>query len=82
MVSHKLLDSLRNAEEIGMDLENEVKRLFAETATTHLNILPSIAKAEEFLKESYEGRYFFELIQNARDANKALNKDGVILIQL
>lgn len=65
-----------------MDLENEVKRLFAETATTHLNILPSIAKAEEFLKESYEGRYFFELIQNARDANKALNKDGVILIQL
>ncbi|MFC2011375.1 DUF3883 domain-containing protein [Chloroflexota bacterium] len=65
-----------------MDLENEVKRLFAETATTHVNILPSIAKAEEFLKESYEGRYFFELIQNARDANKALNKDGVILIQL
>lgn len=73
---------MRNAEEVGMDLENEVKRLFAETATTHLNILPSIAKAEEFLKESYEGRYFFELIQNARDANKALNKDGVILIQL
>ncbi len=65
-----------------MDLENEVKRLFAETATTHVNILPSIAKAEEFLKESYEGRYFFELIQNARDDNKALNKDGVILIRL
>jgi hypothetical protein len=65
-----------------MDLENEVKRLFAETATTHVNILPSIAKAEEFLKESYEGRYFFELIQNARDANRALNMDGVILIDL
>jgi len=65
-----------------MDLEKEVNRLFDATAKTDLDILPSIASAEEFLKESYEGRYFFELIQNARDANKALNKQGIILIQL
>lgn len=65
-----------------MDLEKEVNRLFSATAKTELDILPSIAAAEEFLKESYEGRYFFELIQNARDANKALNRQGTILIQL
>jgi len=65
-----------------MDLEKEVNRLFNATAKTDPSILPSIASAEEFLKESYEGRYFFELIQNARDANKAINRQGIILIQL
>ena len=65
-----------------MNLRSEVRRLFAETRKTHVNILPSIAKAEEFLRESYEGRYFFELIQNARDANKALKRNGVIVVKL
>jgi len=65
-----------------MNLEREVNRLFSATAKADLDILPSIAAAEEFLKESYEGRYYFELIQNARDANRALNMKGTILIQL
>ncbi len=52
------------------------------TAKADVDILCSIAKAEEYLKESYEGRYFFELIQNARDANKLLDQKGTIVINL
>ena len=44
--------------------------------------LSAIAEAEKYLQQAYEGRYFFELIQNVRDANKETDNDGDILIEL
>ncbi|HZY82978.1 MAG TPA: DUF3883 domain-containing protein [Cyclobacteriaceae bacterium] len=37
---------------------------------------------EKYLKQAYEGRYLFELIQNARDANRVSNSEGEIYIVL
>lgn len=44
--------------------------------------LKTICEAEKYLQQAYEGRYFFELIQNVRDANKEALKDGDIYIEL
>jgi hypothetical protein len=63
-----------------MQLKSNIEKLYADTAKTSLTVLPSIAQAEEYLKESYEGRYLFELIQNAIDASKAIGERAKIKI--
>lgn len=46
-------------------------------------IVQSLSKFEEFVNDAYEGRLFFELIQNARDAafQKGLNSDIKIIVK-
>lgn len=44
--------------------------------------LKTICEAEKYLQQAYEGRYFFELIQNVRDANKEASQEGDIYIEL
>ncbi|MCX2741448.1 DUF3883 domain-containing protein [Pontibacter anaerobius] len=66
-----------------MQLESTTIKLYAATAKTDISVLPSIAQAEEYLKESYEGRYLFELLQNAVDASRvAGEKGGKVKIEL
>ena len=65
-----------------MNLNHVVEKLFEDSKQTPLRGLSAISEAEKYLQQAYEGRYFFELIQNVRDANKELNQDGEIYIQL
>ncbi|WP_139418884.1 DUF3883 domain-containing protein [Chryseobacterium mulctrae] len=65
-----------------MDLKNIVEELYNDSERTPLRGLGAIAEAEKYLQQAYEGRYFFELIQNVRDANKEIDQDGEILIEL
>lgn len=44
--------------------------------------LKTICEAEKYLQQAYEGRYFFELIQNVRDSNRETSQDGDIYIEL
>ena len=46
-------------------------------------IVLSLSKFEEFVNDAYEGRLFFELIQNARDAafQKGVNSDIKIIVK-
>lgn len=65
-----------------MDLQQKVESLYKSALTTPLPGFITIAEAELYLQQAYEGRYLFELIQNVRDANKALEQDGAIIIRL
>jgi hypothetical protein len=65
-----------------MDLKNIVEGLYNDSERTPPRGLGAIAETEKYLQQAYEGRYFFELIQNVRDANKEIEQDGEILIQL
>jgi hypothetical protein len=64
------------------NLKEVVERLFEDSQQTPIRGLSAIAEAEKYLQQAYEGRYFFELIQNVRDANKEQSKDGNIFIEL
>jgi Protein NO VEIN, C-terminal len=63
-----------------MKLKEIVEALYEDSKKTPLRGLSAIAEAEKYLRQAYEGRYFFELIQNVRDANKEINKDGNLFI--
>ena len=65
-----------------MNLKETADKLFEDSKGTPLRGLRAIAEAEKYLQQAYQGRYFFELIQNVRDANKEKNQDGEIFIEL
>jgi len=65
-----------------MNLKETADNLFQDSKRTPLRGLRAIAEAEKYLQQAYQGRYFFELIQNVRDANKEKNQDGEIFIEL
>lgn len=65
-----------------MNLKETVEKLFEDSYKTPTRGLSAIAEAERYLQQAYQGRYFFELIQNVRDANKEKDQDGEILIEL
>jgi hypothetical protein len=65
-----------------MNLKETADKLFEDSKRTPLRGLRAIAEAEKYLQQAYQGRYFFELIQNVRDANKEINQDGEIFIEL
>lgn len=65
-----------------MNLKEITNKLFEDSKRTPIRGLNAIAEAEKYLQQAYEGRYFFELIQNVRDANKEKNQDGEIFIEL
>jgi hypothetical protein len=65
-----------------MNLKETADKLFKDSKRTPIRGLSAISEAEKYLQQAYEGRYFFELIQNVRDANKELNQDGEIYIEL
>ncbi|MDB4901945.1 MAG: hypothetical protein JWQ63_1226 [Mucilaginibacter sp.] len=65
-----------------MDLQQKVTALYQLSLTTPSTGFSTIAEAELYLQQAYEGRFLFELIQNVRDANKAVDKDGEVLILL
>jgi len=64
-----------------MNLKFIADKLFEDSKQTPIRGLSAISEAEKYLQQAYEGRYFFELIQNARDANKEINQDGEIFIE-
>lgn len=65
-----------------MNLKETADKLFEDSKGTPLRGLRAIAEAEKYLQQAYQGRYFFELIQNVRDANKENDQDGEIFIEL
>ena len=65
-----------------MNLKEIADKLFEDSKRTPTRGLSAIAEAEKYLQQAYEGRYFFELIQNVRDANKENNQEGEIFIEL
>ena len=65
-----------------MNLKEIADNLFEDSKQTPIRGLNAIAEAEKYLQQAYEGRYFFELIQNVRDANKEKEQDGEIFIEL
>lgn len=65
-----------------MNLKETVQKLFEDSYKTPIRGLSAIAEAERYLQQAYQGRYFFELIQNVRDANKEIKQDGEIFIEL
>lgn len=65
-----------------MNLKEIVTKIFEERKITPSDGLGDIYQAEIYLQQSYEGRYFFELIQNVRDANKEIGTDGSVFIDL
>lgn len=65
-----------------MELKRIIDDLFQEGLDTSSRILSGFAQAEKFLQQAYEGRYLFELIQNVRDANKEVGKDGNVILSL
>ena len=64
-----------------MNLKETADKLFEDSKQTPVRGLSAIAEAEKYLQQAYEGRYFFELIQNVRDANKEINQDGEVFIE-
>lgn len=65
-----------------MNLKGTADKLFEDSKRTPFRGLRAIAEAEKYLQQAYQGRYFFELIQNVRDANKEKDQDGEIFIEL
>lgn len=65
-----------------MNLKETIDKLFEDSKRTPLRGLSAIAEAEKYLQQAYQGRYFFELIQNVRDANKEKDRDGDVFIKL
>jgi hypothetical protein len=77
-LTEKYLSLIQN----NMNLKETTERLFADSRSTPVRGLSAIAEAEKYLQQAYEGRYFFELIQNVRDANKEIGQDGEIFVVL
>ncbi len=65
-----------------MELEKKINAITKESLGNNGKGLRNIANAERILKQAYEGRYFFELIQNVRDANREANVDGKVIIEI
>lgn len=65
-----------------MSIKEKILSLFESSATDSERALETICEAEKYLQQAYEGRYFFELIQNIRDANKEASQEGDIYIEL
>jgi hypothetical protein len=65
-----------------MNLKEIADKLFIDSKRTPIRGLSAIAGAEKYLQQAYDGRYFFELIQNVRDANKEKNQEGEVFITL
>lgn len=65
-----------------MDLKKTIERIIEESLGNNSKGLRNIANAEKILKQAYEGRYFFELIQNVRDANREIDINGAVYIEI
>lgn len=65
-----------------MKLKNLIERLQKERMNDSAAGLKNSAEGEKYLQQSYEGRFLFELIQNARDANKLEGINGKISIKV
>lgn len=65
-----------------MNLKEISDKLLKDSNGTSSRGLGAIAEAEKYLRQAYEGRYFFELIQNVRDSNKEIDQDGDVFIEL
>ncbi len=65
-----------------MDIRQKTLLLFEDSCRNSDRALKTICEAEKYLQQAYEGRYFFELIQNVRDANKEALQEGDIYIEL
>ncbi|MDX1699011.1 MAG: DUF3883 domain-containing protein [Melioribacteraceae bacterium] len=65
-----------------MDLKKKIKEIVEESLGNNHKGLKNIASAERILKQAYEGRYFFELIQNVRDANREIGVDGKVTVEI
>lgn len=60
-------------------MKTTVENIFAEMQNDSLGSLKQIAYAEEsIIQQDYQNRYFFELIQNCRDANVITKMQGKI----
>lgn len=60
-------------------MKSTVENIFAEMQNDSLGSLKQIAYAEEnIIQQDYQNRYFFELIQNCRDANVKTKTQGKI----
>ena len=53
------------------DVINNISNIFIEEAKSSPRMLEDLAAMEKYLSESYDGRTFVELIQNADDANSS-----------
>lgn len=56
------------------EFQNTIDTIFCEEYSSAARTLNSVANAELSLGDSYQGRYFFELLQNARDCGKKADK--------
>ena len=65
-----------------MNLKETIKAINNRRENDSNDAIEAIAEAEKYLQQAYQGRYFFELIQNVRDANKEKDQDGEIFIEL
>ncbi|MGF7078880.1 sacsin N-terminal ATP-binding-like domain-containing protein [Mucilaginibacter sp. UYCu711] len=65
-----------------VDLAEIINQLWLKRHSDSDDGLENQAHSEHYLQEAYTDRYLFELIQNARDAAKAANVQGEILINL
>ncbi|MDM1461753.1 DUF3883 domain-containing protein [Myroides odoratimimus] len=65
-----------------MKLKKLIERLQKERINDSAAGLKNSAEGEKYLQQSYEGRFLFELIQNARDANKISGINGKIAIKV
>lgn len=65
-----------------MGIKEKTLSLFEDSCRNSERGLKTICEAEKYLQQAYEGRYFFELIQNVRDANKEASQEGDIYIEL
>lgn len=68
---------MQNLEEI---IKNKQKGI---DSISDSDIISSLSKFETYVQEAYEGRLFFELIQNARDAafQKGINSDIKVIVK-
>ena len=64
-----------------MGIKEKTLSLFEDSCRNSERGLKTICEAEKYLQQAYEGRYFFELIQNVRDANKEASQEGDIYIE-
>lgn len=65
-----------------MDLKKITENILEKSLGNNEKGLNNIANAESILKQAYEGRYIFELIQNVRDANREIEVDGEIILDI
>lgn len=65
-----------------MNLKNKIEEIVQESLGNNEKGLKNIANAERILKQAYEGRYFFELIQNVRDANREIDIEGKVFVEI